>query len=160
MGGTDQAAPCGSWKSRNRARLTAYMREWRKANPELAREQYRKQREAKRLKYPERRREDIRAYRARNPERARDQSSQSSLRCKRSKVHGVPDGPPPSVCEICAKPSTNKRHRVPVVLDHCHRTNRFRGWLCDSCNKILGLVKDNPDTLRAMALYLERDLGA
>ncbi len=41
-------------------------------------------------------------------------------------------------------------------VDHCHVTGRVRGILCSNCNKALGLARDNPDVLRALADYLER----
>jgi hypothetical protein len=41
------------------------------------------------------------------------------------------------------------------VLDHDHRKNSFRGVICPSCNAMLGYSKDNPQTLRAGAEYLE-----
>jgi hypothetical protein len=43
-----------------------------------------------------------------------------------------------------------------IVLDHCHDTGGFRGWLCDPCNVVLGMVKDRPEILRDLADYLER----
>ncbi len=50
-------------------------------------------------------------------------------------------------CPIC-------KSTVPLVLDHDHKTGKFRGWICDSCNKMLGMAKDNPDILIAGAKYL------
>lgn len=58
--------------------------------------------------------------------------------------------PKPAVCDVCARP--NKK----IVFDHCHQSGRFRGWLCDPCNMILGNVEDRPEILRALAVYLEK----
>lgn len=41
-------------------------------------------------------------------------------------------------------------------IDHCHRTKRVRGVLCQPCNMALGLTKDLPATLRRLASYLEK----
>jgi hypothetical protein len=41
------------------------------------------------------------------------------------------------------------------VIDHCHTTGEIRAVLCLLCNTMLGAAKDNPDTLRAGAKYLE-----
>lgn len=64
------------------------------------------------------------------------------------------------VCATCRKPETSVHHhtQTPKALsvDHCHATGRVRGLLCWHCNSVLGKVKDNPITLRAMADYLEK----
>ncbi len=56
--------------------------------------------------------------------------------------------PKPDRCEAC-----NQNH-PKIVLDHCHETGAFRGWLCDPCNVVLGLVKDNPERLEQLAEHL------
>lgn len=43
-----------------------------------------------------------------------------------------------------------------IVLDHNHETKKFRGWICDRCNRCLGLLKDNSALLRKAVDYLER----
>ena len=42
-----------------------------------------------------------------------------------------------------------------LVIDHCHTTGKVRGLLCGSCNTALGMVKDDPATLRALATYID-----
>lgn len=60
--------------------------------------------------------------------------------------------PRPNVCEVCsAAPDTRALH-----WDHDHVTGAFRGWICHGCNVALGYVKDNPETLRKLADYLEK----
>jgi hypothetical protein len=63
---------------------------------------------------------------------------------------------PPDVCELCFKPDPREK----IVWDHCHRTGKFRGWLCDRCNKTIGAAEDSPTILRAMADYVERHNGS
>ncbi len=41
-------------------------------------------------------------------------------------------------------------------VDHCHKTLKVRGLLCQECNLSLGLARDNPETLRRLADYLEK----
>lgn len=55
-------------------------------------------------------------------------------------------------CEACGT-SDN------LCWDHDHASGKFRGTLCDACNKGIGFFRDNPEFLRAAALYLERDTG-
>ncbi len=55
----------------------------------------------------------------------------------------------PDRCDICGK-------ECNVQYDHCHVLLSFRGWLCGSCNRALGLVKDNIEILKSMIAYLER----
>jgi hypothetical protein len=57
--------------------------------------------------------------------------------------------PKPDLCEICGG-----RH-PKIVLDHCHATGLFRGWLCDRCNRVLGSVNEDPNLLRQIAEYCE-----
>lgn len=57
------------------------------------------------------------------------------------------DGPKPVTCETCDK-------QKPLVWDHNHTTGSFRGWLCASCNKALGLIYDDPQIALRLAQYL------
>ncbi len=54
----------------------------------------------------------------------------------------------PLFCECCG--SSNK-----ICFDHDHLTGGFRGWLCNRCNRVLGLCEDNPRLMRLLATYLE-----
>jgi Recombination endonuclease VII len=59
--------------------------------------------------------------------------------------------PMPQQCEVCGR--RNGRHGG-IALDHCHKTGVFRGWICFSCNTILGHCADNPEILRKLIDYL------
>lgn len=61
--------------------------------------------------------------------------------------------PKPDRCEVCGEPGT--ANKKGLKLDHDHKTNKFRGWLCNGCNTTLGHVKENPQTLLALIKYLE-----
>ena len=41
------------------------------------------------------------------------------------------------------------------VLDHCHETESFRGWLCHKCNRALGGFDDDIEMLLRAKKYLE-----
>lgn len=55
------------------------------------------------------------------------------------------------VCAICSQPPREGRS---LAIDHDHRTGRFRGLLCDDCNRGLGMFRDSPAALVAAAAYL------
>ena len=61
-------------------------------------------------------------------------------------------GPPANTCACCGKETQTK-------LDHCHKTKKFRGWLCDFCNRGIGLLGDNQDGLKMAIKYLEKANG-
>lgn len=44
-------------------------------------------------------------------------------------------------------------------VDHDHRTGQIRGLLCDNCNKVLGLVRDEVIVLGNMLNYLGVEFG-
>ena len=53
------------------------------------------------------------------------------------------------VCAICKKKP--KRY---LCVDHCHRTGRIRGLLCNKCNSGLGFYDDDPNRMEAGTAYL------
>lgn len=56
-------------------------------------------------------------------------------------------------CDICKIDITIST----AYVDHCHDSGKVRGLLCRHCNTTLGQAKDNPETLRRAADYLERN---
>ncbi len=57
-------------------------------------------------------------------------------------------------CKIC---KTNIRYlNRGLMVDHCHITYKVRGLLCNNCNTILGMAKDNRDILNECINYLNK----
>ena len=56
-------------------------------------------------------------------------------------------------CAIC-KTSNPRGKWNKFHLDHCHETGRIRGYLCDKCNRGLGLFNDNIESLHNAISYL------
>lgn len=51
-------------------------------------------------------------------------------------------------CKIC-------KSKEKLFVDHCHETEKVRGLVCNTCNLMLGLAKDNPEILIKAAEYLK-----
>lgn len=51
-------------------------------------------------------------------------------------------------CAIC------KLDNQKLCIDHCHTTGKVRGLLCGSCNRGIGLLKENISTLNNAVRYL------
>lgn len=62
------------------------------------------------------------------------------------------------VCAICEEPEKVIHHISGILkslaVDHCHKTGKIRGLLCQRCNRVLGKIKDRIDLLEKMKAYL------
>jgi len=60
-------------------------------------------------------------------------------------------------CAICPSEgfTMDPKHKLKLVVDHCHTTGRVRGLLCHNCNRALGLLKDSRSSLERAIGYLE-----
>lgn len=58
------------------------------------------------------------------------------------------------VCAICGTDTPCPRTGKTWHIDHCHETGIVRGLLCNSCNRGIGQLGDDPDRLEAAARYL------
>ena len=56
----------------------------------------------------------------------------------------------PDDCPCCGRRMKKK------CIDHCHKTQKIRGVLCNNCNTSLGLLDDNKETLQNLIQYLEQ----
>ena len=153
-------------KERTReARLEA-TRKWREANPSKYQKSYEEQNDKQREKrreyaqrgdVKERRRKLQQERRSANPELYVKSSKESHFKKKYGLTLAERDAiftRQGDACAACGETDIEKAGRW--VVDHCHEHQVVRGILCYRCNVALGLIKDNPATLRALADYLER----
>ena len=68
------------------------------------------------------------------------------------------------ICTICCRDiqeigRKGQKRLQSWVLDHCHETETFRGWLCGNCNTGLGGLKDSLERVNKAKLYLENHIG-
>lgn len=57
----------------------------------------------------------------------------------------------PLCCDCCHKSTSH------FVLDHCHVTGKFRGWICRNCNQGIGKLGDNIQGLQKAIIYLNKE---
>ncbi len=139
------------WRKENKDKVLDQARRYRKKHPESnkkAKEKYRKNnidkvREMDKIAAAKRRKND--------PEGQKRRAENFRIR-KEAKLCELAGSPRANICEICDK-------KEKTVFDHCHKNGNFRGWICDRCNKMLGLVKDSTDLLNKMIHYLEKFNG-
>jgi len=60
-------------------------------------------------------------------------------------------------CKICNLhlSDINMKHKKNLCVDHCHKTNKIRGLLCDKCNRGIGLLQDDYKILFSAYKYLK-----
>lgn len=60
-------------------------------------------------------------------------------------------------CAICGERGfrINPNSTFLLCIDHCHDTGKVRGMLCHNCNRALGLLQENIESLKASIKYLE-----
>ena len=61
-------------------------------------------------------------------------------------------------CEVCGLPHGEEAY-TRLHLDHNHETGVWRGLLCGNCNTALGLLKEDPERIRALIDYINRKEG-
>ena len=63
------------------------------------------------------------------------------------------------VCAICLSVQKTKKGNTDtpwnLAVDHCHRTGKVRGLLCNECNRAIGILGDTYMSVKRAADYLE-----
>ncbi len=83
---------------------------------------------------------------------------QSKLVSYLKKLHPYPDDS--YTCPICDRSideigKKGQKRLQNWVLDHCHDTETYRGWLCHHCNTGLGAFKDDINRIKNAVAYLQ-----
>jgi len=120
---------------------------WREANPEKVAARKQKWRD----KNPERNAAQKRAWRAANAGSVRLRNT--GWTAEAFEAAWAAQGGCCSICRVAMKKSG--RGGQSVTSDHCHAQDKPRGLLCHRCNTGLGQFQDQPERLRAAAIYLE-----
>jgi len=60
------------------------------------------------------------------------------------------------VCASCRHPEIRmyKGKVRNLAVEHCHTTGRVRGLLCHDCNTALGLLREDPERIKALLRYI------
>jgi hypothetical protein len=59
-------------------------------------------------------------------------------------------------CAICGFPPSGKGIYAKLHVDHDHHTGQVRNMLCANCNRVLGMMGEDPARLQAAVDYLLR----
>jgi hypothetical protein len=62
------------------------------------------------------------------------------------------------VCKLCATPPGVNPRQKRLCKDHDHATGKIRGLLCDKCNRALGMLGDNVDSIAKVLIYLTGEI--
>ena len=126
---------------------------WRKANPERAKAQWRKDRRAAYLRDPQK---FVNANRATAPAASR-RRKYGFTGDEYEQMLAAQGG----VCAICLRPERVRGAKSDqpraLSVDHDHATGVVRGLLCHACNTALGHLAEDPDLFARAVAYLERE---
>ena len=80
-------------------------------------------------------------------------ASKQEIARKFAKENGIPHKAPEGTTHICGQLPTKNNG---LVFDHCHKTNTFRGYCCNSCNRSVGVLGDDVQSLLRAVNYLNK----
>lgn len=140
-----------------------YVAEWRRKNPEKAKEHAKKSRERNKDKIRERQKAwteknkdkhsaKSKAWYAENKDKVRDSLLRREFGIsliQYDEMFKAQNGK----CAICEKEETARTKRLAV--DHCHKTGKIRKLLCRACNVGIGNLQDSPELLLKAIEYLK-----
>jgi hypothetical protein len=136
------------WKQRNKEKVAADQKTWRENNVEK-----RKSLKAEwDKKNPEKKKQHAKEFKTKRPDYFVNKHLEGSYGITVDDYNAILTVQNHK-CAGCGIEAT-KAPRNKLYVDHCHKTNKIRGLLCQHCNTALGMVKDNPDTLLNLMSYL------
>lgn len=59
-------------------------------------------------------------------------------------------------CAICGKHQSE--FILPLFVEHCHKTGKVRGLMCNKCNVGIGCFEDNPIIINNALKYINKNL--
>lgn len=160
-------ATANSRKKQDPARVASVKQIWYTKNREVSIERAKLYREAHPEWAKEMSKRHSPTWRKRYPEKAKLLAMKQATQ-RRFRKHGLTQQQYDAmldhqdhVCAACkeipvtssVRPGTNAYDNF--VIDHDHATGKVRGLVCTNCNVALGMIRDNPDTARKLADYLE-----
>lgn len=127
------------YQKKNKKKLNKNQKIWRSNNPE------------KYFKYKENRKNKIK-----NDPETRLKSRSTDLKTK----YGISQEDYTLIakfqdnkCYLCLG-SPNRKH---LSIDHCHKTGKIRGLLCERCNMVTGTFDKNPKFLERLKQYMKSE---
>ena len=59
-------------------------------------------------------------------------------------------------CAICYVhiSEISGKHKKTLCVDHCHKTGKVRGLLCDKCNRAIGLLNEDISIIKNAMRYI------
>lgn len=132
------------WQSENWEKFRKSRKEYERRNAE----KLRKQRLIRDSKTKKKRRLQNKRWKIKNPEKVRASMFKTRY------------GAPFSLFKSMLKKQRGKcaicRTEKAIHTDHCHKTGKIRGVLCQNCNFAIGLMKDSCKRLRSAIKYLSK----
>lgn len=99
--------------------------------------------------------ENHKRWKERNPERVAATARRSWL----MRSYGItPEQYDELVAQQNGACATCLRSDLPLVVDHCHVTERVRGLLCNPCNSGIGHFREDREAMARAIRYLEANM--
>lgn len=130
------------YRANNPEKIKAYNKSWRERNPEYSKDYHRKRRGEPRSKRPNGTYINAKdCYLQRKYNIDLEEYNRIFMEQK-------------GKCAICGTHQSELKRALDV--DHCHKNNKVRGLLCNSCNIGLGHLGDDIENLKCAILYLNK----